>query len=109
MRHQRTIRIVMLMISVAWTSVALTWAQNPQWRTNRQARTVVNRLITNTSYFQREVQRNRYPWDTATTSEERLTDMVGAFSNALSTLQTSLNTGNDPMDEVSGVLARASR
>jgi hypothetical protein len=85
------------------------WAQDTNWRNNRQARTVVNRLITNTNSFRREIQRTRYPWDNNTTSEERLSDMISAFSNSLTSLRSSLNTNSNAKDEVDGVLSRASR
>src|SRR5437773_8283881 len=108
MRNLRFIRnILLLMICAATVQVS---AQAPNWRTNRQARIVVNRLITNTTYFQREVQRNRYPWESPTTNaDERLSTMVSAFSDALNSLRTSLSTNNDASDELSGVLSRASR
>jgi hypothetical protein len=109
MRKLRTIRISLLLISVVCAASLQLLAQNPTWRTNRQARPVVNRLITNTTYFQREIQRNRYPWDTTTTSDERLTDMVSALSNSLTSLRTSLNTNSDTTDELSAVLSQASR
>ena len=71
-------------------------AQTPNWRTNRQARTVVNRLVVNTANFQREVQRSRYPWENQTTNaDERLSNMVTAFATALDSLKTSVNAGND--------------
>lgn len=109
MRTLRSIRIAFILLSLACVTTQA-WAQNSNWRANRQARPVVSRLITNTSNLQREVTRNRYPWDTTTSSEERFSDMLSAFSNALTSLQTSLNAnGGDPTDELEGVLSRASR
>ena len=108
MRNLRTIRNILLLIMCAAT--VYTSAQTPNGRTTRQARTVVNRLMTNTAIFQQETERNRYTWDNATTNADgRLANMVTAFSNALSSLQASLNTGNDSSDEVSEVLNRANR
>lgn len=106
MRNFRVIRIALFLLALT----TLAAAQTSDWRTNRQARTVINRLITSTSNFQREIDRNRYPWDTSSNQDERLSGMVSAFSTELSELRTSLGTTNgDPMNELDGVLRRASR
>jgi hypothetical protein len=63
----------------------------------------------NTTSFQRELARNRFPWETTTDAEERLTTQTTALLSALESLRTSLNNGGDPTDELNGVLSRASR
>ena len=104
------IRFVLILISVAASASVQVWGQTLDWRTNRQARTVVNRLITNTSYFRNEIQRNRYPWETTDTNvDERLSNQASALYNALTSLRSSLNSNTDAMDELNGVLSRASR
>lgn len=105
MRNLRVIRTSFFLLILASTAAA----QTLDWRTTRQARTVVNRLITTVNNFQREIDRNRYPWDVNTNADERLSTMVGAFSNSLGSLRTSLNTNSQSSDEIDAVLTRASR
>src|SRR5436190_3762574 len=108
MRNMRFIQNALLLLIC--TATVQVWAQTPDWRTNRQARTVVSRLITNAGNFRREIQRNRYPWETANTNvDERLSNQVTALSNALTSLRTTLNSNGDTTDELNGVLSRASR
>src|SRR5689334_13518224 len=102
----RNIRAVRSVLFVLLSLAIVVPAQD--WRTTRQARTVVNRLITNTNSFQSEIQRNRYPWDTNSNSDETLSTMVSAFSNALNSLRTSLTQNGNTSDELDGVLTRAS-
>lgn len=109
MKNSRISQIAFILISLTVSVVTQVSAQNSDWRTTRQARTVVNRLVINTGNFQREIQRNRYPWDSGNTADERLSTMVSALSNALSSFRSSLNTNNDSRDELDGVLNRASR
>lgn len=105
MKNVRIIRIALFLLALSTVGVA----QTQDWRTNRQARTVVDRLITRANTFQREIDRNRYSWDTGSNNDDRLSTMVSAFSNALSSLRTSLRTNDDAADELDGVLTRASR
>lgn len=110
MRKITSVRFVLILISLAAAASVQVWGQTTDWRTNRQARTVVNRLITQTSSFRTEIQRNRYPWDTSTTNvDERLSNQANALYNALTSLRTSLSSNSDTTDELNGVLSRASR
>lgn len=109
MRNLKSIRFVLILISLASIGATQAWAQGLDWRTNRQARTLVNRLITNTSSFRTEIQRNRYPWDTNANAEERLANQASALSNALVSLRSGLSNNSNTTDELNGVLNRASR
>jgi hypothetical protein len=108
MRTLNPIRLVFIFVALASAAVPA-WSQTPNWQVNRQARAVVNRLVMNTTNFQRELARNRFPWETTTNAEERLTSQATALVSALESLRTSLNSNGDPMDELNGVLSRASR
>ncbi len=80
----------------------------PQFPANdRRVRIILDRVASRTATFQREVQRNRYPWDN-NTSDERLADQVTAFANTVGSLRTSVNSHTDSSDDLTGVLSRAS-
>jgi len=82
--------------------------QTPQWRYDRQVRNTLNRVINRTNTLQRQVARNRYPWDNNNT-DERAATLVTAFSNALTSYRSALSGRRDATDEFEGVLERASR
>lgn len=80
----------------------------PQFPANdRRVRIILDRVASRTATFQREVQRNRYPWDN-NTADERLADQVTAFANTVGSLRTSVNSHTDSSDDLTGVLSRAS-
>ncbi len=80
----------------------------PQFPANdRRVRIILDRVASRTATFQREVQRNRYPWDN-NTADERLANQVTAFANTVGSLRTSVNSHTDSSDDLTGVLSRAS-
>lgn len=83
-------------------------AQVPNQSTQRQIRTVLNRLVTKTAAFQREVDRNRYPQNNRN-ADERMSGLVTEFSNSVNSLRSSVNGGGDSSDEITTLLGQASR
>ncbi len=103
---KKTIITIILAFGVAVTLVS---AQTPQLQTsNRQVRSVVDRIRNRTVTLQREIDRVRN-YDANTNAEERLSNRLTEFVSSLNELRSATYTNSRSPNEVNDILGSANR